>query len=90
MFKKGLINKKIHTEMQSIFAGGSKGKLCLLGGPGGSEANFFQEIYYVICEFNKFEFSKEGPEPHPHHYIDPNMNSDLFLRKSKKRNLLVT
>lgn len=70
--------------MQSIFTGGSKGKLCLLGGPGGSEAYFFQEIYYVICEFNKFEFSKEGPEPHPHHYIPGRSEHEFrFIFKEK-------
>lgn len=89
MFKKGLINKKIYIEMQLIFVGGFKGKLCLLGGLGGFEVNFFQEIYYVICEFNKFEFFKEGLEFYFYYYIDSNMNLDLFLRKSKKRNLLV-
>lgn len=38
MFKKGLGNPR--TDAVN-FAGGSKEKLCLLGGPGGSEAYFF-------------------------------------------------
>lgn len=55
--------------MQLIFIGGFKGKLCLLGGLGGFEVYFFQEIYYVKCEFNKFEFFKEGLEFYFYYYI---------------------
>lgn len=80
MFKKGLEN--LRTDAVK-FCREVQGKIVFARWSRGVRGLFFQEIYYVICEFNKFEFSKEGPEPHPHHYIDPNMNSDSFLRKLK-------